>query len=106
MRMDTWVLIGLFVWIGLCIAVDALLRHDAQLKRLREELRDEKRRHCVTKIEFQTLQESIEVEKRHACIRRDVENDGLRKELMQWKTRCSALETAMNNMWPKTPGKE
>lgn len=101
MRPDTWILIGLFLWIGLCILANAIIQRGRRIERLRRALADERAAHLQTISELQTALKRDDAKRSHECMIRDTEIDRLNQEIGMWQQKYKTLEAAMNRMWPK-----
>ena len=100
-RMDTWILLGIVVWLSACGLIALLDSRKDRLRDMSVELvetrleRDEMRR------ERDTVMQRYEATRDHYCLIRDEEIDRLKGEVAAWEKKYRILESAVNQMWPK-----
>lgn len=99
-RVDTWVLLGLVVWLSACGLIALLDSRKDRLRDMAMDLADARMERDEMRRERDTVMQRYEATRDHFCVIRDQEIDRLNQELVEWKNKYRILETAMNRMWP------
>ena len=98
MNADTWVLIGLFAWIGVCVIVNAVLQRGKRIRDLQETVREERGYRKLAEQETASMRHRIDVTERHVVLIRDHRISELEEENKRLTTECRAYKKAMESM--------
>ena len=100
-RIDTWVLLGLVVWLSACGLIALLDSRKDRLRDMAIDLAEARRQRDEMRRERDTVIQRYDAKRDHCCIIRDMEIDRLKGEVANWEKKYRILEAAMNQMWPK-----